>query len=80
MSPTIIQYNKVRFFFFSNDHEPKHIHVSHAEKNAKIELETLKVIYNYGFNSKDLKRIVKEVEKRQSYLIESWNNYFKNGV
>ncbi|EOH6852524.1 DUF4160 domain-containing protein [Campylobacter jejuni] len=35
--------NGFKFFFYSNKHEPKHIHVMKGNKFAKINLEDLQV-------------------------------------
>ncbi len=44
--PTILKLQGYRFFFFSNEHTPKHIHIQKQGKYAKIDLETLKLIIN----------------------------------
>ena len=44
--PTILKLQGYRFFFFSNEHTPKYIHIQKQEKYAKIDLETLKLIIN----------------------------------
>ncbi|BEK07246.1 DUF4160 domain-containing protein [Campylobacter jejuni] len=41
--PTLLEINGFKFFFYSNKHEPKHIHVMKGNKFAKINLEDLQV-------------------------------------
>lgn len=47
--PILFYYLGLKFFFYSNDHEPVHVHVSNGECDAKfmIEPET-KLIENFG--------------------------------
>jgi len=40
--PTILKINGYRFFFFSNEHTPKHIHIQKQKKYAKINIEIYK--------------------------------------
>ncbi len=45
--PTLLIYDGFKFFFYANEHEPKHVLVMKGGDFAKIELGTLKVINNY---------------------------------
>ncbi len=45
--PTLLNENGFKFFFYANEHEPKHIHVIKGDGFAKIELCTLNVVQNY---------------------------------
>ena len=76
--PTILKIKGYRFFFFSNEHIPKHIHIQKQEKYAKIDLENLKVINNYKFTSKEIKEILKITSKNQKEFIKAWDEYFQN--
>lgn len=37
--PTLLYVFGIRFFFYLDEHEPIHVHVSYEGKKAKIELE-----------------------------------------
>ena len=76
--PTILKINGYRFFFFSNEHTPKHIHIQKQEKYAKINIENLQILDNYKFNSKELNEILKIVKENQQRLIKAWDEYFQN--
>lgn len=54
--PILFYYLGLKFFFYSNDHEPVHVHVSNGECDAKfmIEPET-KLIENFGLKPRELK-------------------------
>jgi len=76
--PTILKLKGFRFFFFSNEHTPKHIHIQKQEKYAKINIETLEIINNYKFNSKELKEIKNIAKIYQNKFLKAWDEYFQN--
>jgi hypothetical protein len=45
--PTLLREAGYLFFFFSDEHLPKHVHIEKAEKYIRVELETLIVTDNY---------------------------------
>ena len=76
--PTVFYIEGFRFFFYSNEHLPKHIHVEKAEKTAKFNIENIELIKSYGFNAAELKQIRNFVEENQQVLIQKWNEFFNN--
>ncbi len=66
----------LRFYFYSDEHLPIHIHVASGDGRAKIEVETAEVIENQGVKPKDLKRAVEAVKQYKDDIIQSWNEYF----
>jgi len=75
--PTVLKKDGYRFFFFSDEHTLKHIHVEKADSYARIELENLKVTDSYNLNSKELKKLLKLVRENKDKLKGAWNDYFK---
>jgi len=47
--PTIKIVDGFRFFFYSNEHLPKHINVEKAEKTAKFNIELIELIKSFRF-------------------------------
>ena len=76
--PTVLEVNGFRFFFYSNDHEPKHIHVEKSENTAKFNLIIIELIRSRGFKAKELKEIREIIEKNQSLFINKWDEFFNN--
>ena len=76
--PTLFIIFGYRFFFWSNDHEPIHIHVSKGDSEAKFQVLEVEVIENHGFKKNELKMIESVIEENKDIIIERWNNYFKN--
>ena len=73
--PTLLDKNGFKFFFYANEHEPKHIHVMKNDDFAKIELESLKVVQNY-LKPKDLKFALQVVKENKKEFERIWNEWF----
>ncbi|MCH7397845.1 DUF4160 domain-containing protein [Belliella sp. DSM 107340] len=76
--PTVLKIGGLRFFFYSNDHEPIHIHVESGDSTAKFNLKPIQNVKSKGFDSKELKEISKLIEINIEVLIDSWYEYFGN--
>lgn len=74
--PTIFEIFGLRFFFYSSDHAPIHVHVVKEDKDAKIQIEpTVELIYNHGLKAKDLKCALSLAKMYRDEIIEAWNKY-----
>lgn len=76
--PTILRYRGFRFFFYSNEHPPAHIHVEKDDKTAKFELDPLLILNSRKFDSKELKIIRIAIEDNMEFFKQSCNEYFSN--
>ena len=74
--PTIFKEEGYRFYFYSNEHLPEHIHVEKGDIYLRVVLETLEVTDSYAVNSKEVKKIVKLVEENRLKIKGAWNEYF----
>ena len=74
--PTILFLFGLRFFFYSEEHLPIHVHVRNGDGRAKIDVETAEVIENTGIKPKDLKKAVDAVIQYHDDFIKAWNEYF----
>lgn len=52
--PTLFIIFVLRFFFYSNEHLPIHIHVRNADGEEKFEVEEVKLVSNKGLKTKML--------------------------
>ncbi len=73
--PTLLIFEGFKFFFYANEHEPKHIHVMKGGEFAKINLISLEIIDNY-MKPKDLKKALLIVKQHQLEFVRKWNEYF----
>jgi hypothetical protein len=76
--PTLLIYDGFKFFFYANEHEPKHVHVMKGGDFAKIELSSLNVVDNY-MKPKDIKKALLIVESHRDEFERRWDEYFSKG-
>jgi hypothetical protein len=75
--PTIFVAFGLYFHFFTRDHEPVHVHVRNADGKAKYEIENeIKLVYNTGIKSKDLKIAESIIEENRDAFVEEWRKVF----
>jgi len=75
--PTVLREDGYRFFFFSDEHLPRHLHIEKGDSYMRIELESLKVTDSYKISSKEITKLKKITEKNKELFIGAWNEYFK---
>jgi hypothetical protein len=76
--PTVARIRGYRFFFFSNEDEPSHIHVERAECSAKFWLAAPALASNIGFRSGELTELYRIVRENQVLFQERWDEYFRD--
>ena len=80
--PEILRMFGMRYFFYSREHEPIHVHVKSADGNAKFEIlpEGIVLVKNEGLKPKDIKAAEMVLEENKELAIEKWNDYFGRNV
>ncbi len=79
--PTLLIIFGLRFYFYSNDHEPMHIHVQSADGVAKFEiLDQVVLISNSGLKNKDLKLAESIIEENLENFRNGWHKFFSEEV
>lgn len=76
--PELFRFFGIRFFFFSNEHLPIHIHVKNADGSAKFEVNPLKLIENNGMKSKDIHLAESIIEENEEIIEQKWEECFDN--
>ena len=67
-----------RFMFYSNDHEPIHVHVVKAGAEARFQVAPeVSLLDNKGLKLAELKLAESLVEENKEMIIARWNEYFK---
>ena len=78
--PVVFRYKGYKFFFFSNEgdpREPLHIHVRKAESVAKFWLEPEPGIAKaYGFTSHELRELLGVAMENTDLIRRYWNEHF----
>ena len=75
--PTVLRINGYRFFFFSDEHMPQHIHIEKADSYVRVVLDTLEVTGSYKISNKEIGKLIKLVEENSELLKGAWDEYFK---
>lgn len=66
------------FKFYSDDHEPIHVHVVKDGKEAKYNvIPDVSLVFNHGYKKNELSMIESIVEENKDVIIERWHDYFK---
>lgn len=76
--PTLLILFGLRFYFYSNDHEPFHIHVESQDGVAKFEIVDGEVVLkdNDGLKAKDLKLAESIIEENKENFEKDWKEFF----
>ena len=78
VKPTLFFYLGLRFFFYSNDHEPIHVHVSSGDAEAKFRIEPeIVLIENNGLKSREIRQSIMAIEENKEVIIERWKEFFE---
>jgi hypothetical protein len=76
--PTIFRINGFRFFFYTNEHLPKHIHVEKGESTAKFNLFPAELVKSKRFNAHEINDIRKLVSENRELFNDKWDEYFND--
>ncbi|MDR1304193.1 MAG: DUF4160 domain-containing protein [Verrucomicrobiales bacterium] len=75
--PVIFQKNGYRFFFYSNDHEPVHVHVKHGAGEAIFSIATkVELRESKGMKFRELSKALALAEEHQKIILNFWHEYF----
>jgi hypothetical protein len=77
VSPTILRVRGFRFYFFSREERRPHVHVQHAEGEAKFWIDpTVELQANYGLKPKRLAEAERLVEEHLNEIRSAWAKHF----
>ncbi|MAZ27154.1 MAG: hypothetical protein CL868_08780 [Cytophagaceae bacterium] len=76
--PTVLRINGYRFFFYSNEHLPVHVHIEKANMTAKFNLEPVTLVISRRFKASKIAEIRNLVNENAEFLIQKWHEYFNN--
>jgi hypothetical protein len=78
--PVIFRYRGFRFFFYSNEgdpREPVHVHVRSSNGEAKFWIHPqLSLARSDGFDARVLRELTQVIEERASEIERAWHEYF----
>jgi len=78
--PVVFRYKGFRFFFYSNEgdpREPMHVHVRSGGSEAKLWLDPqVRVAASYGFDAGTLRELVEVAQTNRELIERAWHDYF----
>ena len=75
--PTLFTVFGFRFMFYSNDHEPIHVHVIKGDAEARFQvLPNVSLLDNRGLKPAELKLAESLVEENKETIVSHWKNFF----
>jgi hypothetical protein len=79
--PVVFRNAGFRFFFYSNEgnpREPVHVHVERGGSEAKFWLHPqVSVAYNDGFSAKTLRELLVLIEANREDIEKAWHEFFR---
>ena len=74
--PTLFTIFGLRFYFYSDEHLPIHVHIENGDGKAKINVEpNIEIVSNNGIKPKDLKKVLTIIEIYRDDIIQEWKEY-----
>ena len=77
VSPTVFRRGGFRFYFFSREELRIHVHVQHAEGEAKFWLEPeIELAQSLGLSARRAKAALSLVRRHQQEIRDAWQTHF----
>jgi hypothetical protein len=80
--PLVFAFRGCRFFFFSNEGDPRepiHVHVRREAKLAKFWIvPEVALADSHGFSARELNNISRIIDNRKAEIVEAWNEHFNS--
>jgi Domain of unknown function (DUF4160) len=74
--PTILEKDGYRFFFYSNDHHPIHVHVRYGGGEAVFNVENeVELRESQGLKLRELSKAERLAEENKKLIMEKWHEY-----
>jgi Domain of unknown function (DUF4160) len=74
--PELLRLFGLRFFFYSNDHLPPHVHVRNSDGEARFTIDPVNCIENNGLKNKDLYLAESIIEENKDNFKNRWEEFF----
>jgi hypothetical protein len=76
--PKIFEKDGYRFFFYSNEHAPVHVHVRYSGGDAIFVVDdSVELRESHGLRVRELSKAQQLAEENKELIIKKWNEYFK---
>lgn len=76
--PTVLRVGAFSFGFYSNDHEPAHVHCKNGDGTVTIRIDTAEMTDRDGaIRDRDMRRAEALVAEYQEVLQRAWDDFAK---
>jgi hypothetical protein len=77
--PRIFEKEGFRFFIYSNEHAPIHVHVRYGGGEAVFKIgSTIELRESQGLKVRELARAEKLAEENRELIVRAWNEHLKH--
>lgn len=74
--PKLFEKDGYRFFFYSNEHRPIHVHVRHGGGEAVFDVESgVELRESQGLKVKELAHAEELAQAHRQFIIHKWHEY-----
>lgn len=75
--PKVFERDGYRFFFYSNEHRPVHVHVRYGGGEAVFEVEPrVELRESQGLKVRELAKAEELASEHRGLIIEKWHEHF----
>lgn len=75
--PKVFDQDGYRFFFYSNEHQPIHVHVRFGGGEAVFDVEaTVELRESYGLKVRELSKAEELARENRELIIQRWHEHF----
>lgn len=74
--PLVFMFFGFRFEFYSNDHEPVHVHIVKDGHEAKYNVDPIEMVFNHGYKKNEISMIESILEENREVIIDRWKAFF----
>lgn len=76
--PVVLEREGFKYFFYSNEHTPEHIHVRSGAGRAKFDIsDDVQLVESRGLKVQELKRAQEIAQEEVEMLRRKWYEYFE---
>ena len=80
MSPTVLRTKGFRFYFFSREERRGHVHVQHADGEAKFWIDPdVELAANFSLRAKQVAEAQRLIEEHLNEIRSAWAKHFPGG-
>ena len=74
--PTVFEKDGYRFFFYSNEHRPIHVHVRHGDGEAVFDVEeAVELRESQNMKVSELAKAQRLAEEHRQLILEKWHEH-----